>query len=621
MRRAVLICSLFVCWFSNAAYALERITRFHSEIVVLEDRSLEVIETIAVIAENQSIRHGIYRDLPTIYAHPKWGNLGIREKTKFKIKSVLLDGQSSPWHQIALPNGIRIYIGDKNKFVARGAHEYEIRYSTQRQLSRFEGADYLNWNVNGQDWQFPVDSLSATFHLPLGARPLATNAWLGKSGSREQAYRVYDNPDGSTTFEASRKLTKFEGMTVLLHLPQNAVSAPVTETDRLLIDNFKWLMGLALLIFLPIYYIKAWLAVGRDPEKGVVVADYHPVRDMSPAAHHFITHNRSNNETFAAALLNMAVKGFVKIEQHGKNDYTVYKLSSGQDNIDALSEGEAILYANLFGGQNRIKLDGEYQPKLARAKKKLGVSLKREWRAAIYQNNQWYSWFGLILGLVALVLCGLHLANNQLKVGHLLPLLIFAFVGLGLGQQSFKPFLLIPVGFFVFAGLQNGAFSLFNSNIMIWLSLFVAALFILFHYLLKAPTPFGQKILDEIEGFRLYLATAEQQRLNVLHPPDKTPELYEKLLPYAIALDVENQWSDQFAEVFKQQKAQGKAYQPSWYSGRHHGGFSGSSIGAAVGAGLAGSVAAASTAPSSSSSGGFSGGAGGGGGGGGGGGW
>ncbi len=621
MRQAFILWALFIACVGQSAFAEERITRFHSEIKVLADRSLDVTETIGVISENAQIRRGIYRDLPTIYKHPKWGGLGFREKTRFNIESVLVDGKGSPWHQIALPNGIRTYIGDKQRYIAPGPHEYEIRYTTTWQLAHENGVDYLHWNVNGQDWVFPTDALSATVHLPEGMQAVHYDAWLGRSGETEKAFEATKNPDGSITFAATRALDSYEGMTISLELPQNIVAAPPTGGTRFIRDNFKWLFGLGLLLLLPVYYIKAWLAVGRDPQKGIVVADYHPVRDLSPAAHHFITHNKANNATFTSALLNMAVKGYLKIEQESKKKYTVRKQPADPAKLEPLSEGEQIIYQSLFKSNSTISLGKKYNPLVASTKKSLAKFLKREWRDAIYKNNQYYSWFGLIIGLAALVLCGLHLANAQIKVGHLLPLLIFMFIAVTVNQRGAKPFMLFGAGFFAIVGLQNSAFTLFNSNVMIWLSLFVAGLFLLFHYLLKAPTPFGQKILDEIEGFRLYLATAEQNRLDILHPPEKTPELFEKLLPYAIALGVENQWSEQFTEVFKQHKEQGKEYRPGWYGGSYRGGFNASSIGSAIGAGLAGSVAAASTAPSSSSGGGFSGGAGGGGGGGGGGGW
>jgi UDP-N-acetylmuramoylalanine-D-glutamate ligase len=55
--------------------------------------------------------------------------------------------------------------------------------------------------------------------------------------------------------------------------------------------------------------------------------------------------------------------------------------------------------------------------------------------------------------------------------------------------------------------------------------------------------------MDEIEGFKEYLGVAEEDRLNALNPPDKTPELFERFLPYAVALDVENAWAKRFAGV------------------------------------------------------------------------
>ena len=84
----------------------------------------------------------------------------------------------------------------------------------------------------------------------------------------------------------------------------------------------------------------------------------------------------------------------------------------------------------------------------------------------------------------------------------------------------------------------------------------------LFYHLLKAPTLSGRKIMDQIEGFKLYLSVAEKDRLNLLNPPEKTPALFEKYLPYALALDVENAWSEQFAEVLARAGTESQPYCP-----------------------------------------------------------
>jgi len=93
----------------------------------------------------------------------------------------------------------------------------------------------------------------------------------------------------------------------------------------------------------------------------------------------------------------------------------------------------------------------------------------------------------------------------------------------------------------------------------------------IFYHLLKAPTLMGRKLMDKIEGFKLYLSVAEKERLNILNPPEKTPELFEKYLPYALALDVEHEWSEQFATVLAA-SAVGGRYHPwkflenGWYN-------------------------------------------------------
>ena len=147
---------------------------------------------------------------------------------------------------------------------------------------------------------------------------------------------------------------------------------------------------------------------------------------------------------------------------------------------------------------------------------------------------------------------------------------------------------------------------------------------LVFHKLLRAPTISGRKLLDQVEGFRMYMKTAEEERLKILNPPEKTPELFEKYLPYALALDCENEWNAKFAAVLAAAAAAGAtagATAPAWYSGDNWnsgdmGGFTDS-----LGSSLASSAASASVAPGSSSGSGGGGSSGGGGGGGGGSGW
>jgi uncharacterized membrane protein YgcG len=153
----------------------------------------------------------------------------------------------------------------------------------------------------------------------------------------------------------------------------------------------------------------------------------------------------------------------------------------------------------------------------------------------------------------------------------------------------------------------------------------LAALNGLFYYLLRAPTAAGRVIMDRIEGLELYLRTAESQRLNMRSAPELNTETFERLLPYAIALEAEKPWSEAFAKAFARAHPGEdvvRAYRPAWHAGT---GWSGNDFGRSIAAAVSSSQSAftsALPAPQSSSSGlSGGGGSGGGGGGGGGGGW
>jgi uncharacterized membrane protein len=136
-----------------------------------------------------------------------------------------------------------------------------------------------------------------------------------------------------------------------------------------------------------------------------------------------------------------------------------------------------------------------------------------------------------------------------------------------------------------------------------------------------APTREGRALMDRVAGFKQYLSITEEERLDRMNPPEKTPELFERYLPYAIALDVENRWAEKFAAVLAAAAASGTAAGTMlWYSGSGNVWDDPQGFASDMGGSLASTVSSASASPSSSGSGG-GGSSGGGGGGGGGGGW
>lgn len=118
-------------------------------------------------------------------------------------------------------------------------------------------------------------------------------------------------------------------------------------------------------------------------------------------------------------------------------------------------------------------------------------------------------------------------------------------------------------------------------------------------------TDAGAVTWAKVEGFKLYLSVVEKDRLNFSDAPEKTPELFNKYLPYAIALGVEKKWAKQFDGI-------NLADGTHWYIGGMYSWYAFSDIARDISVSL---PSATSSNSSASSFGGFSGGGFGGGGG------
>ena len=128
----------------------ERISSFDSRIAVNADGTLNVRETITVLAQGRKIRHGIYRDFPTKYKDA----LGNQYDVAFSVIGLERDGSPEPYHTQPLNNGVRTYFGDPKQMLAPGEYTYVFDYSVTRELGFFSDHDELYWNVTGNGWDF-----------------------------------------------------------------------------------------------------------------------------------------------------------------------------------------------------------------------------------------------------------------------------------------------------------------------------------------------------------------------------------------------------------------------------------------------------------------------------------
>jgi uncharacterized membrane protein YgcG len=610
------------CLFCTTGFTSENILNFHSRIDVLDNGDIHVTETIDIKVENRNIRHGIYRDNPTVYL----GAFLSHQKFNIIIVDVKLDGNDVNYTTERLMNGIRVKIGSKDYYVSKGVHQYKIEYLSKQQIKTFSGSEGIYWNVTGTGWMFPINKASVDIYFSNAGSfsILSQDAWTGSQGSAGKHYtsQIYND---HIHFETTKKLYQYQGLTVQATWPEGIITNPQSKTWSFIKNNFFWLASIILLSLYPWYFYKTWKKVGIDPPKDPIYPLFKPPNNISPAAMRFVREKHYDSKGFSIAIMNLAVKNFITIEQVSKKKYILTKQSVKSEK--ELSRGESAIYGHLFLRKNTITIKNEYNSRVKTASGILDSKITNEHQAAFYKDNKTLWKAGVFISLVALFIAWVHFFNLSSYALNYLYMPLFAII-LSAGALSFtkKPIYKLIVSIIPVIILIGTILNQSNKVYIAYLVIicFIIILNALFYHLLQAPTVFGQKLLGKIEGFRMYLNTAEQDRLDLMHPPEMTPQLFEKYLPYALALGVENKWSEQFNNAMKIQDKEIGNYHPNWYIGNNYSNFDFASTASSIGAGLASSVISASTPPSSSgSSSGFGGGgfSGGGGGGGGGGGW
>ena len=604
----------------------ERILSFDSRIDIMADGDVVVTETIRVVAAGKKIRRGIYRDFPTRYRNSR----GTQVTVRFEVLEVLRDNRPESYHTEQQSNGIRVYMGNKDVFLQPGEYTYTFVYRTDRQIGFFDEYDELYWNVTGNGWDFVIETARAVVQLPPGAEVVRYAAYTGPFGANGQDYAI-DETAGDFGFVTTHALAPREGLTIAVAWPKGVVTEPETveKIGYLLGDNRGLVVAICGLIVLLFYYATAWLKVGRDPIKGAIIPRYAPPKDISPAGMRFVQQMGFDKKALAVAAVSMAVKGFLTIAEDSDGDYSLEITGS---HSSSLAPGEAKVARHLFPpGRRSIALKKTSHNRVGAAVKALRTSLSGEYEKAYFLRNTRYFIPGIAISILTL--------GGIVLTASLVPVAMFMMVWLSgwsagvyllgttviaawrsrkvAGATAITLFALPFVGGEI-VGIGVLASAVGFPNMILFMG--IVATNMVFYHLLKAPTLAGRRLMDDIEGLKLYMRVAEQERLNLLNPPDRTPEHFEALLPHAMALDVENDWNDQFADVLAKaavDPASGHSRTPSWYNGRTP--FSG--LAASLGGSFAGAVSASSSAPGSSSGSGGGGSSGGGGGGGGGGGW
>ncbi|HEX8534320.1 MAG TPA: DUF2207 domain-containing protein [Allosphingosinicella sp.] len=623
----------------GAADAEERILRFLSDVSVERDGTLAVTETIRVRSEGDQIKRGIYRDFPTRYADRQ----GRKLRVGFDVLGVERDGRAEPFEVESIDNGDRVRIGDAEVLLPPGEHEYVIRYQTTRQLGFFKGYDELYWNATGTGWAFPIDVAEARIRLPEPARFGNRAFYTGPQGSTDRYAEVVSEAPGEIVFRTTAPLGPQEGLTVAAAWPKGVVEAPAPRSANSLWlqDNVPVAAALLGLLGIAGYYFYAWRKVGRGPDAGPIVPLFSPPDDMSPAAMRYVSEMGSyDDRTFAAALVDLGVRGRLRLVEGEKKwlsrpDTTIEK--TGGD--ERLPKPEASMFGKLFEAGESVLMDDANHSIFSAARSALHEELQKAYDGKLFIHNRAWAAAGIPLLLGAMWLAAIAIIatdpelpdrNGSLAIGGVTVVpAILAYLCYRLTKRqgtAARVLGWLGAALFALAALALAAVTCIlaaeNERLLPLVIPFAAIpLMMSGFWWMSAPTRTGREVMDRIAGFRQYLSITEEERLETMHPPEKTPQLFERYLPHAIALDVENAWASRFTSVLAAAGAAGQTGSMGWYSGHSSPWNDVDDFVDRVGSSLSSSVSSASTAPGSSSGSGGGGSSGGGGGGGGGGGW
>jgi hypothetical protein len=496
------------------------IQHFDATITVNADGTIEVTEIVE--ARFTGSWNGIYRTIPVEYETPQHLNYSLL----LEHLSVT-DDDGHPLKYEQKRDGRYL----KFKIWVPGAQDTTktvmLHYRVLDAIRFFDDHDELYWNVTGDEWEVPINSVSTKFEFPAGLTALHAIAFTGTFGSREHDAKVELNGN-LVTISSTRPLSYREGVTAVIGWDKGFVHPPSAAAKIVLFFRSNWPLFLPVVAFFIMLWL--WWTRGRDPAREAIAVQYEPPDKLTPGECGTLVDNEAAMRDITATLVDLAVKGYLTIEE--KDESHLLGLTHSKEYIFHLKRPpaewtdtrphELEMLSALFddGSRNSIKLS-ELQ-------------------------NHFYTHLPMIRSRIfdALMADGYYLHRpDTVRQGY---------IGAG-----------IVIGILLFVlGIKLGAVTGVAQLTWIIAAVLTGAVICIFGWFMPARTLTGARTLEKVLGFEQFLGRVESDRLERVV---KTPDLFEKFLPYAMALHCEKKWVEAFAGIAMQP--------PQWYSGPYGNGF------------------------------------------------
>lgn len=561
---------------------LNHIPYFFSRVELYGDNSVGIRETIQRVVEENDIKpvYGISRYFSK-YHNDRMGRL---HRTQITVLEASIDDIPVEAEVVPTLFGVRVKV-ENDVPLAPGNHVFSLTYLMPDKIAEFKDDTDENsfkeliWSVTGEHWPMPITRAAAVLIFPKGANILSQSAATGNAFRQSRNFKIKRDDENNLSFSLSYPLADGEGLTIFANWRDPAATAlpPASSLDKFITEHGTTTAALIAFFFILSYYIATWFSLKK--EQAGTAEQVKPVQkgDFSPAVLYYALKKQSGPKALFILLASMASKGFLAFGETADGSLQLIKKTDSEANLSPMEKRTA--RALFSKNATSFDLNQGNALQLSRLEKSIGSGLKKEYGRKFVTMHQSYFWFGILMALISVIFIStLSLFGTATFM-----------TAMGCVALSVPLYFLIQILYREIKGVPFKAYRLSAALLLLIIApLAVAEFFLLYFYavqttavtavmlfltvvcigvfysLLKSPSLLGKSVLENTEGYRLYLSDQSDTLLTAMrNASQKIKSLYSKHLPFALAFDLGKLWTQRFAAFAEN----GNDLKPDWYTG------------------------------------------------------
>ena len=551
--------------------------RFDVTINVKDDNSAYITENVDISI--LSPIHGIYRYIPlanTVQYYDKQGKPIDKTRKNIKVEDITVERDMYDAYK---ENGNMILkIGDPDTLV-REPHQYTYSYRVRMYDDGIKDYDVFYYNVIPTDWETSIKTSTITINMPKEFAESDVNVMVGKPsegmfGGDDKVYgkQYYEwSIEGNTiTIDTLKELPQGSYITVGIMLPEGYFTGELSDRKTYL---FLYVLGLASGLLM----LYMWFTKGRDP-KSVQTVEFYPPDGLTPAEIGYIIDGTVDRADVLSLLIHFANKGYLTIEETGKDAYTVHKM---HDLPPTAKDFEAIFFNGLFAygdSADLTDLPEDFYTTYQATRESIANSYQTRGKRLFSRTASKWRVLSFVIAVGVSLLGGLIIARlfgNIALMGAtagIVVCLVWSYILAILvedkryvskkGGRFFKTVLSLVLLALAMAGTYLQMYLSVGTRLGAILFMFMEVSGYFAVRFMRARTKYGADLLGKVLGFKEFINVAELAKLEMLVEED--PSYFYDILPYAYVMGLSKKWAKKFENIHTEA--------PDWYSASYGGG-------------------------------------------------